>query len=111
MKRDDLLKQCRFYKGEREYPANKFNDTFGLAYWEAEEMYVNRFHLKKNKDFARQAIDDCIKQNIVADYVDVPTELLACLFATYCHVMGNDEYATAPYFELKFMPNYLARPL
>ena len=111
MKREDRLKKCRFYKGEKEFPETKYGEDlpFAFSYWEAEELYVNRF--EDEKEFAQQAIADCLRENLVGLYLDVPLELLACLYATYVHIMGGDGHSTGPYFEHNFMPKYMAQHL
>ncbi|MBR6082150.1 MAG: hypothetical protein IKP62_04410 [Salinivirgaceae bacterium] len=111
MKREERLKHCRYYKGEEDYPEGKFGEDIPSAffYWEAEEIYVNRF--ETDPEFAKQAVADCFRENLVGLYLDIPLELLACLYATYVHTMGGGEYSAGPYFEHNFMPKYLAQPL
>ena len=105
MTRDERLKDCRLYHGESEFQASADDNLF--FYWEAEKLYSR---LDSNPEFARDVVAECMKENLASSYLDIPLELVACLYATFCHARGNDEYATAPYFKRDFMPKYLALP-
>ena len=37
MTREDRLKQCKFYKGEKEFPKELGKKRFGFSFWLAEE--------------------------------------------------------------------------
>ena len=40
MTREDRLKQCKFYKGEKEFPKELGNKRFGFSFWLAEKLFV-----------------------------------------------------------------------
>lgn len=40
MTREDRLKQCKFYKGEKDCPEETGEKIFGFGFWLAEELFV-----------------------------------------------------------------------
>ena len=40
MTREDRLKQCKFYKGEKEFPKELGKKRFGFSFWLAEGLFV-----------------------------------------------------------------------
>lgn len=39
MTREDRLKQCKFYKGEKEFPKELGKKKFGFSFWLAENLF------------------------------------------------------------------------
>lgn len=40
MTREDRLKQCKFYKGEKDCPEELIKKRFGYSFWIAEKLFV-----------------------------------------------------------------------
>lgn len=103
MKKEDKIKECRFYKGESEFDGDYKN----LLYWEAEKMYVEIEGTQESAD----NVGFYFANGLAGTDYDVPLELLACLFRMYCKGADNDPATLAIYFKKNFLANYLAQPL
>lgn len=103
MKKEELLKRCRYYKGEEEYEGDPKN----LFFWEAEEMYVKY----EGTQDAVETIICFLECGLAGVCPSIPIELRAFLFGVYCHGADNSPIMLADNFEKSFLPNYLARPL
>ena len=57
MTREDRLKQCKFYKGEKEFPKELRKKRFGFSFWLAEKLFVrgDSYILQTAKEWARTA--------------------------------------------------------
>lgn len=57
MTREDRLKQCKFYKGEKEFPKELGKKRFGFSFWLAEELFARgeSDRLQRAKEWARTA--------------------------------------------------------
>lgn len=57
MTREDRLKQCKFYKGEKDCPEELRKKRFGYSFWIAEKLFtIEEFNrLRGEKEWARTA--------------------------------------------------------
>ena len=57
MTREDRLKQCKFYKGEKDCPEELIKKRFGYSFWIAEKLFtIEEFNrLRGEKEWARTA--------------------------------------------------------
>ena len=57
MTREDRLKQCRYYKGEKDFPDELGKKRFGFGFWLAEKLFVRgeSDRLQTAKEWARTA--------------------------------------------------------
>ena len=57
MTREDRLKQCKFYKGEKDFPEELGKKRFGFSFWLAEELFARgeSDRLQRAKEWARTA--------------------------------------------------------
>ena len=82
MDKQDLLKFCRYYKGEKENPHPDGNDAL---FWGYESKWVDE--MVKDTDFLSECITDYIGIGL-SDFDktdDTPLSLKALLFNRYCH--------------------------
>lgn len=116
MTKEDLIKHCRYYKGEDENP---FEPDGGenqnkMMFWFYEQCWVN-FTLATIKD--KNCEDASILHSSLKEYIahgladfeqfdNVPIKLKALLFNRYCHWIGYQvddfkEWYDTAYFEKK----------
>lgn len=57
MTREDRLKQCKFYKGEKDCPEELIKKRFGYSFWIAEKWFVrgDSDRLQGEEEWARTA--------------------------------------------------------
>ena len=97
-KQKELLKNCKYYKGEMECPSIlKDIDFLCYYFWEAECWYV----LEKNND-------EMLEVPFVTHYDGIPRLLVKCLFAMYDHIETHwcDCLPSQDGFE-RFMEQYI----
>lgn len=101
--REEIIKQCRYYKGEEECSQNLiYADTF--FFWEAEQLYcLGHYQPLQENIFFRNTVP-------INDF-GLPDELVMCLFdiLTHIYIRSSDSYPNANYFR-EFMSKYLEQP-
>jgi hypothetical protein len=57
MTREDRLKQCKYYKGEKEFPKELGKKRFGFGFWLAENLFSRgeSYRLQTAKEWAHTA--------------------------------------------------------
>lgn len=91
MTRDELIKQCRYYKGEEECPFDGV-DQDKTAFWSYEETWVNNFkrnyiddQLTQSSYLAFSSVANANKEELSS----VPVSLQLLLFNRYVHWFGG----------------------
>ena len=91
MTRDDLIKQCRYYKGEEECPFDGI-DQDKTAFWSYEYIWVNKF---KGDYIDEQMIQSSylafppVAMANRGEFSSVPVSLQLLLFNRYMHWLGG----------------------
>lgn len=96
-----LLEQCKFYKGEEQWPHEKF--FWG---WECEKFWV-RCLIRNDNDSLDSAVASFRKLVDQSDPVfndGTPIAVQALLFERFCHNSDTDPLVLAGYF-----PQYYSR--
>ncbi|MBP5366499.1 MAG: hypothetical protein J6Y82_11390 [Bacteroidales bacterium] len=107
MKRDDLIKQCRYFKGEKENPYTD-NDPNKTMFWGYERKWVDWYY--QHNDLDDNPLDAMTYDYIHSGMSDfntndgVPISLKSLLFNRYFH--WND-YATPDDFKKWYVCYYL----
>lgn len=96
MDKNDLLKFCRFYKGERVCP---FRDN-RAHFWDLEKSWVQAYENKQD-DFLDECIDDYTRLGLTKFEWDddIPVSLKALLFHRYCKSAYSMMDAIEPFKE------------
>jgi hypothetical protein len=107
MKRNQLLKHCRYYKGELEYmgSVNEYH------FWQAEKNYIDEYGTNDQKQLIQE-----FATKLAQIEIDIPLALLAELYDMYLHLTSKGflmpmERFTMERFKTRFLDRYLARPL
>ncbi len=105
MKKDDLLRFCRYYRGENKCPAPVIekSESMIFQFWEAEQMYVNN----SDSEFEKEVVAQYLEAGLASANLDLPLFLSACLFAVFKKGSENDLKLTAAYYIKNFLPAYL----
>lgn len=89
--KDELIKQCRYYKGEEENPFDGV-DQDKTSFWYYEEMWVNRFkgdyideQMTQSRYLAFPSVANANRGKLSA----VPVSLQLLLFNRYMHWLGG----------------------
>lgn len=81
MTREDLIKFCRYYKGEKEHP--KTHDAIVHIAWNAERKWIEDFPNKGNcEDILKDYMEIGLTEFEMQD--DTPIILKAYLFNRFC---------------------------
>lgn len=81
MKKEDLIKLCRYYKGEKKHP--KTHDAVVHIAWNAERKWVENFPDKGNsEDMLKDYMEIGLAEFEMQD--DTPIILKAYLFNRFC---------------------------
>lgn len=97
------LKQCRFYKGEKECPDSLLNSgTRAPLFWAGERMFVYSVGTPAEKEL----IDRYLDAGLAGLDYDLPLGLLASIFAVYSHGADNPVEVCAAYFSELVYPDY-----
>lgn len=84
---EDLIKYCRYYKGEEFCPEDISKDE-NESLWYYEQLWVKRDELRDEKGYNTTGyIDYGLKD--INDDDGVPITLKALLFNRYCHWSGG----------------------
>lgn len=102
MTEKELIKQCRYYKGEAECPAN-VDPTF----WECERVFVAE-KMKPKSPLLDSVMKEYHVLNLehVGGYDKVPMEIKALIFNRFCHHSDNSPEINALYFGKFYTSNY-----
>lgn len=91
MTRDDLIKQCRYYKGEETNPFEGVDQDKSLFWWD-EETWVNNFkgdyideQMTQSSYLAFSSVANANKEELSS----VPISLQQLLFNRYVHWLGG----------------------
>ena len=102
MKKDDLLKSCRYYKGEERCPA-EFERSIKNTLWAIESDWVAECLLGEVTTVLDEAYSDYIRAGLglfqMAD--DTPLSLKAFIFYRL-----RDSYVDAESFKTLYIENY-----
>lgn len=106
-RREDLIKRCRYYKGEKENPFEGKDQTKAM-FWFYEEVYVQEFLAESSNlvdcysEYVAYGMEDFSKDD------DVPTMFKALLFNRYYHGDGGSPSEPSS-FKKWYLKNYLNR--
>ena len=84
---EDLIKYCRYYKGEEFCPEDISKDE-NESLWYYEQLWVKRDELRDEKGYNTTGYIDYGLKDFNADD-GVPITLKALLFNRYCHWSGG----------------------
>lgn len=111
MKKEELLKICKYYKGETECPS-KFINSRASLFWESEKLWV-----EKEGEAQRSSIILLVECGLSdehiqlarkpADFLDIPLELRAIMFELLCRYSDIDPKNEALFFLNTVLPEYL----
>ena len=81
MRKEDLLKLCRYYKGEKKNP---FMGSAKESFWKYEEFWCN---LTENSASFSKMIDDYLRAGLrtFCEYDGTPVTLKALLYNRFCN--------------------------
>lgn len=102
MKSEDLLKQCRYFRGEDEIPET-LPDEY-IRFWLAEATAVDALRDGTEDDF----LSDYKQLGEPGASSNLPSILLAVLFATYCKGQDVSPEQLAESFAAQFLTDYTA---
>lgn len=103
MNKDELLKYCRYYHGEKQFPQSlECKSPKAFCYWEAEQMFVETTGTEMESEVVRQYLN----AGLASANHSLPLFLLASLFAVFNKSSENDLRVSAAYFVKNFLPGY-----
>ena len=104
MKKEDLLKFCRYYHGEKSFPQSlEQKSPKAFLFWEAEQMYVE----STGTDIESESVKQYLSAGLASANQSLPIFLLASLFVVFNKGSENDLRISAAYFVRDFLPDYL----
>lgn len=107
MSKEELLKYCRYYHGEKTFPqALERESSKVFFFWEAEQMFVEKTGTKIELEVVTQYLN----AGLASANHSLPLFLLASLFAVFNKGSENDLRVTAAYFVKNFLSDYLDAP-
>lgn len=100
----DKKKNCKFYKGEDDFPvALEKASPMAFLFWEAEKAYAEC----TDKAYEADAVQQYLDAGLASANLDLPLFLSACLFAVFYKSSDNDLPTTAAYYVKNCLPAYL----
>ncbi len=105
MNKEDNLRFCRFYKGERECP---YKEGMKSLLWDYERIWIE---LSPNKDdMLGNMLDDYLRAGLSEFEMqdDTPISLKSLLFDRYRHWLGGYGDADADAFKKWYADEYIA---
>lgn len=104
MKKEERIKNCKYYKGEKEFPQSLLdNSKKAYLFWSAEKMYVENTDVNIEAEIVQQYLD----VGLASANLDLPLFLSACLFSFYNRYSDNDPLVSAAYYVKLVLPDYL----
>ncbi len=104
MGNENKLGFCRYYKGEKQFPAERLGKLqHGFLFWEAEYTYVNSTDIK----FEQDVINSYLSLVGASTGLEIPLLLCAILFAIYCKNSDLDPQYMAATFEMNILTPYI----
>ena len=104
MVKNELIKKCKFYRGEETFPSEMSNTMYAFLFWEAEWAYVTYYNTQEEEN----AIKAYLEAGLGGANLEITTPLLAWLFAIYCKGADIDITTAAVYFRKRVLPAYVA---
>lgn len=113
MKKNELLAQCRYYKGEEECPKELCHKRRGMLFWESERHWVARGGKIKQDSVTLMlnvGLSDAhlIQAKKPKEFIKIPLALRAFLFEMFIHYSGQDPASEAIFFRDVVLPEYLS---
>lgn len=111
MKKNELLAQCRFFKGEDFCPA-KFDTPRGSLFWESERSWVAAAG-EADHSLVLALVECGLSDEHMqlarkpSEFVNIPLDLRAIMFVNLCHYSGNSPMHEARFFLDVVLPEYL----
>lgn len=97
MEREELIKQCRYYKGESDCP---FYDALDGRFWNYERFWVN--WCISGDSFLLEMVDEYTRRGLADFHTEIPITLRAILYNRYDHwAQGGEED-----FKIWFVQDY-----
>lgn len=90
---DELLKQCRYYKGESDCP---YASGIQMKFWWYEKCFVD---LRKANDSMLTRYVERYRTKRIVFEDGTPVELQALLFNRYCHFVNSDGHGFDEYYQ------------
>ncbi len=91
MTRDELIKQCRYYKGEEECPFDGI-DQDKTSFWSYEEIWVNKFkgnYIDEQMTQSSYLAFPPVAMANRGEFSSVPVSLQQLLLNRYMHWLGG----------------------
>ena len=103
--RQELINQCRYYKGEEENPYED-EDGDSSLFWFYEQKWV-QFSLKGRSNDMQLFLQEYESAG-GSDFPNVPSSLIALLFNRYCHFGGASPRSQMENFKKLIRNSYLS---
>lgn len=99
MKKEELLKYCRYYKGEEEITNNQDADIYII--WRAERAWVQDF---SNDEITQKTLNEYIAFGLIDFSItdNTPIHLKAFIFQSYCHYIERVDIENFKNFYTKY---------
>ena len=113
MTRDDAIKYCRYYHGEKECPKRLIEKNRGYLFWVAERMWVESED-KTDTELLTLAVnceltdEQMLLNGVSSKLIDIPFNLRCYLFSEYCRHSDIDPLLIANAFVEKILNEYLS---
>lgn len=103
-KKQELIRQCRFYDGGEEFNRGKFTGIrWALFFWQAEKMFVN----EQGSEYANEAETQYKEAGLSGYRPEIPLLLRAFLFSVYCKGSDAPLIENIKWYKDQFIPAYL----
>lgn len=106
MTREDRFKQCRYYKGEKDFPEELEKKKFGFGFWIAEESFVSAEDRGRNDTLRLFSISGLNNyrhkwRGLAED------EIIATVFGYMTKSLEGEWEVLVPWFVNSILPRYL----
>lgn len=110
MKNNELLKYCRYYRGEKDNPYSS-KDNYSGYFWDYEKVWVEQTALcykNDNTDFFDSMVEEYLHSGLAAfqQTDDTPVTLKALLYNRYSHWSGLPMLENAEPFKNWYLHEY-----
>lgn len=112
MMQEELIKQCRFYKGESECPDEMKHYIRGYLFWNAEQLWVSQHGIADASSIlflvnCGLSDEDLLLRQCDEAIIDISLDLRAIMFQLFCRYSDISPLEEAKFFVSIVLPEYL----
>ena len=112
MKQEELIKKCRFYKGESECPDEMKRYIRGYLFWNAERLWVSQNGIAEASSIlflvnCGLSDEDLLLGQCNEELIDMSLDLRAIMFQLFCRYSDISPLEEAKFFVSTVLPEYI----